>query len=170
MRSQIVKLLCAGSVPAAFAGTYVMHLMGESATTERELQLLLGADLIAGSAAIIVRSFMPGHHAASTEPVLVRTLVTVAVGVVGGFMVGLTSVGAGSMIMVMLIVRYPHLRNDQLVGTGVVLASGLKYVGVPIETLGILELAIAAVVVVMTVRAKPIEKTHDDFALSGALE
>ena len=32
VQSKIVKLLCIGSVPSAFLGTYVMHLMGDSAT------------------------------------------------------------------------------------------------------------------------------------------
>jgi len=40
-QSKIVKLLCIGSVPSAFLGTYVMHLMGDSATAERNLEILL---------------------------------------------------------------------------------------------------------------------------------
>jgi uncharacterized membrane protein YfcA len=41
----------------------------------------------------------------------------VAVGVLGGFMVGLTSVGAGSLIVIFLLALYPRLANDRLVGT-----------------------------------------------------
>ena len=48
---------------------------------------------------------------------MIRRAVTVVVGAVGGFMVGLTSVGAGSLIVVLLVFIYPNLRNDQLVGT-----------------------------------------------------
>ncbi len=211
VQSKIVKLLCVGSVPSAFLGTYVMHLMGDSATAERNLEILLGAALIFGAVAMIVRSFMPVRSAAAKRPLTIRPWPTIAVGVVGGFMVGLTSVGAGSIILVMLVMIYPNLKNHQLVGTdlaqsipltmaatagtllfghvefalttsiiigsvpavvvgslisskgtfsamrpfiaGVVLLSGLKYVGLPIPALGVAALVVTAFVVVMTVRA-----------------
>ena len=47
----------------------------------------------------------------------IRDSPTIAIGAVGGFMVGLTSVGAGSMILVLLLMVYPNLKNHQLVGT-----------------------------------------------------
>ena len=52
----------------------------------------------------------------------VRPLTTVALGVVGGFVVGLTSVGSGSVMMVLLLVVYPALRPAQLVGTDLALS------------------------------------------------
>jgi uncharacterized membrane protein YfcA len=211
VQSKIVKLLCIGTVPSAFLGTYVMHLMGDSATAERNLEILLGVALILGAAAMIVRSFMPVRSARAGAPLAIRPWPTIAVGAVGGFMVGLTSVGAGSIILVMLVMIYPNLKNHQLVGTdlaqsipltmaatagtllfghvefalttsiiigsvpavvvgslisskgtfsamrpfiaGVVLLSGLKYVGLPIPALGAAALVVTAFVVVMTVRA-----------------
>jgi len=53
----------------------------------------------------------------ATNTVKVRPLPTIIIGVVGGFMVGLTSVGAGSLILVLLVMLYPTLSNKQLVGT-----------------------------------------------------
>ena len=216
VESKIVKLLCIGSVPSAFLGTYTMHLMGQSATAERQLQLLLGVALILGSAAMIVRAFVPSAQVQSDKPPRYRKYPTIAVGVVCGFMVGLTSVGAGSLIMIFLIMLYPTLRNERLVGTdmaqsipltmaatagslifghvefavttsiilgavpavvigslissrgtfkmvrpfiaGVVMLSGLKYVGTPIPVLGVAAVVTMFGVIFMTVRAKPIDK------------
>ena len=51
------------------------------------------------------------HHLA------VRPVPTVAIGMVGGLIVGITSVGSGSLMIVMLLFLYPMLGANQLVGT-----------------------------------------------------
>ena len=40
-----------------------------------------------------------------------------AIGVLGGFVVGVTSVGSGSLMIVLLLFMYPVLGANQLVGT-----------------------------------------------------
>jgi uncharacterized membrane protein YfcA len=115
VNASMVRYLCYGSLPAAFLGTYVFHLMGDSASSETHLEVILGAALVVGALAMLVRSLMASGRNPSGEIVVKRGL-TIAVGVVGGFMVGLTSVGAGSLIVVLLIFIYPSMRNDQLVG------------------------------------------------------
>ena len=47
----------------------------------------------------------------------VRPLPTVIIGVVGGLIVGMTSVGSGSLMIVLLLFLYPMLGANQLVGT-----------------------------------------------------
>ncbi len=42
---------------------------------------------------------------------------TVAIGVIGGIIVGLTSVGSGSLMIVLLLFAYPAIGANQLVGT-----------------------------------------------------
>jgi uncharacterized membrane protein YfcA len=42
---------------------------------------------------------------------------TIAIGVIGGLVVGATSVGAGSLMIVMLLFLYPMIGANQLVGT-----------------------------------------------------
>jgi uncharacterized membrane protein YfcA len=111
----LVRYLCYGSLPAAFLGTYVMHILGQSAVAEHRLQILLGTALIIGALAMLGRTMLP--PTASEEGIVVRKGATIAIGAVGGFMVGLTSVGAGSLILVLLLFLYPSLRNSQLVGT-----------------------------------------------------
>jgi hypothetical protein len=49
--------------------------------------------------------------------VIARPLPTVAVGVIGGVIVGMTSVGSGSLMIVLLLFLYPTLGASQLVGT-----------------------------------------------------
>ena len=57
-----------------------------------------------------------------TGTLKVRVLLTVTIGAVGGLLVGLTSVGSGSIIIVCLMLAYPQLRGSQLVGTDLVQA------------------------------------------------
>lgn len=210
VNSDVVKFLCIGSVPAAFVGTFALHLFGQSPSAEHSLQILLGSALIIGSLAILFRSVFIEASPHGSDHVAVRRLPTIGIGVIGGFMVGLTSVGAGSLILVLLVMVYPKLRNDHLVGTdlaqslpltlsatlgalafghvnfslttsiiigsvpmvvvgsllssrnngfllrriitGVVLLSGLKYVGVPTATLGIVAVLVAFAITTITLR------------------
>ena len=117
IQRRIVVLLAVGSLPAAFLGTYVMNLIGHSASAERDLKTLLGVALVVGAGAMVLRSVVAHRRGAPAKVVRLATLATLVIGVVGGFMVGLTSVGAGSLILVCLMTVYPGLRSDQLVGT-----------------------------------------------------
>jgi uncharacterized membrane protein YfcA len=93
----LVRWLMVGSVPAAFVGVLVLRQLGD----------VPGA---APGGALAAGSFQP------------RPLPTVLVGVVGGLVVGMTSVGSGSLIIVMLMLLYPMLRSSELVGTDLVQA------------------------------------------------
>ena len=46
-----------------------------------------------------------------------RPLPTVLIGIVGGVIVGMTSVGSGSLMIVLLLFLYPTIGANQLVGT-----------------------------------------------------
>lgn len=115
VNAELVRYLCYGSMPGAFLGTYVLSLLGHSATAEHRLQILLGAALIVGAVSILVRALRRAH--VTTPTVATKRNATIAVGALGGFMVGMTSVGAGSLIVVSLLFLYPTIRNDHLVGT-----------------------------------------------------
>ena len=49
-------------------------------------------------------------------------VLTIAIGLIGGLIVGLTSVGSGSLIIVLLLLLYPMLSAKALVGTDLVQA------------------------------------------------
>ena len=56
-----------------------------------------------------------------TSPKVDR-LRTLLIGVLGGLVVGITSVGSGSLMIVMLLILYPRMRLSELVGTDLVQA------------------------------------------------
>ena len=58
----------------------------------------------------------------SSGPPVIRPIPTIAVGALGGLLVGITSVGSGSVIMVALLMLYPTLSAVKLVGTDLVQA------------------------------------------------
>jgi uncharacterized membrane protein YfcA len=122
---RLVGWLCAGSVPAGFAGAVVIGTIGHGAGVTGPLTTMIGIALCAAVATTVFRQVMDRRAArreAPDETPPVRPLVTLAIGVVGGFAVGLTSVGAGSLIIAMLLVAYPGLRPGRLVGTDIVQA------------------------------------------------
>jgi uncharacterized membrane protein YfcA len=122
---RLVGWLSAGAVPAGFAGAVVIGMFGHGAGVTDPLTTIIGIALCAAVATTVFRLVMDRRaerraQAEGAPPV--RPLVTLAIGVVGGFAVGLTSVGAGSLIIAMLLVAYPGLRPAHLVGTDIMQA------------------------------------------------
>jgi uncharacterized protein len=115
----MVGWLTLGSVPAAFAGAYLLHLLGNGKAAETRVEIVLGVALLLGAAGMVARALMGRRPIGEVK---VRPLPTVAIGVVGGVMVGLTSVGSGSLMIVLLLLLYPMLAASQLVGTDLVQA------------------------------------------------
>jgi uncharacterized membrane protein YfcA len=115
----LVGWMVAGSVPAAFLGAYLLHELGKR--SQNDVERFLGIALLVGAAAMVLRMLLDlrsgkGRKAAVHDIVL-RPLPTIAVGVVGGVIVGMTSVGSGSLMIVMLLFLYPAIGANQLVGT-----------------------------------------------------
>jgi len=117
----LVGWMVLGSVPAALFGAYALHLMGNSKGAETNVQTILGAALLLGAGAMVLRYGLDrrsGHRRQGLiGELVVRPLPTVAIGAIGGFVVGLTSVGSGSLMIVLLLFLYPVLGANQLVGT-----------------------------------------------------
>jgi uncharacterized protein len=121
----LVKWMVAGSVPAAFASGALSGAFIPAKSADAILEPAIGALLIVSGAGAIARRFMRGSGraaAASSGAVVVRPLVTVAIGVVGGVAVGVTSVGSGTLMLVALALFYPTLSAFELVGTDLVQA------------------------------------------------
>ena len=118
---KLVRWMVLGSVPAAFLGTYLLHLMGDSKTAQDNIKTALVAALLIGSAAMLVRYVLDRRsgqrRAGKIAELTPRPLVTVAIGILGGLIVGLTSVGSGSLMIVLLLFAYPAIGANQLVGT-----------------------------------------------------
>jgi uncharacterized membrane protein YfcA len=118
---RLVGWMVLGSVPAAFAGSYLLHVMGDSTAAETNIERALGAALLVGAAAMGLR-FMLDRRGGNARTAFItevkpRPFPTLLVGIVGGLIVGLTSVGSGSLMIVSLLFLYPRLGANQLVGT-----------------------------------------------------
>jgi uncharacterized protein len=118
---RLVSWMVVGSVPMAFLGAYLLHVMGDNSAAEQNIQIALGAALLLGAAAMVIRYALDrraGNDRGSVvHAVEVRPLPTVIIGMVGGIIVGITSVGSGSLMIVLLLFLYPMLGANQLVGT-----------------------------------------------------
>ncbi|MEI6453418.1 MAG: sulfite exporter TauE/SafE family protein [Actinomycetes bacterium] len=124
---RIVGLLALGSVPAAFLGAWLLSLLHASANAEKKIQIVLGSALLIGCVAMALRAYLGQHRdhdldGAEARAITARPALTVLIGALGGVMVGLTSVGSGSLIMVMLLAVYPMAKARGLVGTDIVQA------------------------------------------------
>ena len=117
----LVKWLVIGSVPAAFAGAYILHLMGGSKSAQTNIETVLGAALLVGAAAMVLRQVLDRRGGQERTGVIhdvtPHPARTILIGVIGGLVVGATSVGAGSLMIVMLLFLYPMIGANQLVGT-----------------------------------------------------
>jgi uncharacterized membrane protein YfcA len=138
---RLVGWLCLGSVPSAFCGVLVSRALGSGADVQQWTKIALGVALLLAAAGLILRAYgslaARGRRAADRAagrpvtkeddatpgvPYRIRRLATIAVGVCGGLIVGMTSVGSGSLIIIALLALYPRLSAAGLVGTDLVQA------------------------------------------------
>jgi uncharacterized membrane protein YfcA len=114
--------LVIGAVPAAFAGGFIVRAIGSSVDQQHFIKIALGIALLIASLTYTARLFINNYKSAGkkkqevSEP-KVRPVLTLLTGIVGGLLVGLTSVGAGSIIMVAMLLIYPRMKTSSLVGT-----------------------------------------------------
>jgi len=117
----MVGWMVLGSVPMAFLGAFLLHLLGNSKSAENNIQIALGAALLLGAAAMALRYGLDRRSRQERRGVVhgvtVRPVPTVLIGMIGGLIVGMTSVGSGSLMIVLLLFLYPTLGANQLVGT-----------------------------------------------------
>ena len=118
---RLVGAMVAGSVPMAFLGAYLLHLMGSSSAAEKRVQTALGTALLLGAAAMLLRFVLDRRSGQGRTAVIselrLRLVPTVIIGMIGGLVVGFTSVGSGSLMIVLLLFVYPSIGANQLVGT-----------------------------------------------------
>ncbi len=117
----LVGWMVLGSVPMALVGAYLLHLIGNSKEAQQKVELALGVALLIGAGAMVLRFVLDRRsgerRTGRVHDVIARPLPTVAIGAIGGLVVGMTSVGSGSLMIVMLLFLYPMIGANQLVGT-----------------------------------------------------
>ena len=118
---RLVGLMSLGSVPMAFLGALILREMGNSSADQKNVEIALGAALVLGAAAMVLRYILDRRsgrpRTGKIAEVAIRPVPTVLIGMIGGLIVGITSVGAGSLMIILLLFTYPLLSAGQLVGT-----------------------------------------------------
>ena len=130
----LVKWLAVGSIPAAFTGVIIARSLGGGENVQNVIRIALGIALLLSAGGLIVRAYIRlVEHArrrdGRADPlpqgrprVVLRPLPLVVIGIAGGIVVGMTSVGSGSLIIIALMTLYPRLKASELVGTDLVQA------------------------------------------------
>ena len=123
----LAKWLILGSVPFAFLGPHILPFFTDDETSAQNLlKMAIGWALLLAAATYALRLYVELRRRVrgtqSDGPVVIRPVPTVLVGALGGLLVGMTSVGSGSVIMVSLLILYPMLSAVRLVGTDLVQA------------------------------------------------
>ncbi|MER5320895.1 sulfite exporter TauE/SafE family protein [Streptosporangium roseum] len=122
---RLVGWLCAGSVPAAFCGVLVARAFGDGEQIQQTIKYALGVALLLAVAGLVAKAWLSrreGEVSTDLGEIVVRPFPTLLVGMIGGLVVGISSVGSGSLIIVALLALYPALKANQLVGTDLVQA------------------------------------------------
>jgi uncharacterized membrane protein YfcA len=124
---RLAGLLTLGSVPFAFAGGFIVKSVGDAEARTEFLTTAIGCALLLAAGSYALRMylqlrFVTGGNVLSSDEPHVRAATTILVGALGGLLVGITSVGSGSLIMVALLLLYPTLSAVRLVGTDLVQA------------------------------------------------
>lgn len=129
VRWELVRWLVPTAVPAGFLGALGLHRFGTGPVLQHRVQLAIGAALLLAVLGMAARAVLAKRAAAVERPsqvaegaLVVRPVPTLLIGLVGGLIVGMTSVGSGSLIIVLLLLLYPRLRTSDLVGTDLVQA------------------------------------------------
>lgn len=130
VRWGLVAWLAIASVPSAFLGVLFLKWIGGGTRIQSIVSVALGAVLLVAVAALGLKMYLDrrsGHAGGVSETLRVKKVPTLAIGASIGFIVGITSVGSGTLVIVLLLFLYPRLRGSQMVGTD--LAQAIPMVG-----------------------------------------
>jgi uncharacterized membrane protein YfcA len=115
--------LAAGSVPSGLLGAFAVNALKrhEDAAVDVVLYRAIGAALVVVGALLLLRLLLRSatrYSEADLDMSTGRRAATVAIGATTGFVIGLTSVGSGTLLALFLILFYP-LAARRIVGTDV---------------------------------------------------
>jgi uncharacterized membrane protein YfcA len=127
VHAQLSGWMFVGSGPASLAGVALAtHLKGQ----QQLMNYLLGGALLFGALGLVAKSLVRSKVIGEDDRfdmVWRDRIAAVAIGLVGGFIVGLTSVGSGTFFGLTMLFVFP-LRAHKVVGTDILHAAALLYV------------------------------------------
>lgn len=135
---EVAIFLGLGSIPASLLGVWTLEWIKESfdaGMVQSIMVTIIATTLVLVGASLIFKAFLPEKWIMSrrvtwdgaSKMSLKRRLFTVLFGATGGYLVGLTSIGSGSVMAVMLLLFYP-LTPAIIVGTDIAHAMVLSFV------------------------------------------
>lgn len=138
---KLATMLALGAVPASIAGVQVIKqiekIWGRD-VLESLMKETLGGMLLVIAVILLTRLFMQARKSKKTGKVIAleahapmemtreRSLMALAIGVGAGFIVGLTSVGSGTIVGLLLMILFP-LSARRIVGTDILNAAVLLW-------------------------------------------
>jgi len=120
---RVVRALAIGSVPAtltAVAVLFFLHTIDTSAV-DAALERFIGVMLVVAASLLLYKVLRSSKAATQVDVDQSGELPIgrlVAIGILGGFLVGITSIGSGSLIIALLVVTIT-LNPEKMVGTDV---------------------------------------------------
>ena len=131
VRARLAGWMLIGSAPMSVLGVWVGVQLTEryGDDVESAMGQVLGAALLFGAAGLVAKSVIRTQEIGKPRWRLNRRdkIAAVLIGVFGGFIVGLTSVGSGVFFGLTLLVIFP-MRAHRVVGTDIFHAAALLYV------------------------------------------
>ena len=120
-----------GSAPMSLLGVWLASWLVATygSGVQSAMGRVLGAALLFGTVGLLAKNFV-GAKALSDAPFILSRrdrVAAVLIGIFGGFLVGLTSVGSGVFFGLTLLIVFP-LRAHKIVGTDIFHAAALLYV------------------------------------------
>lgn len=120
VRPKVVAALALGSIPGSIGGVsllmHIRHLYGDGVNSF--IKMAVGVLLIIVPTLMLFQRRIE-EHIVHRPPTMKRIAGMVGIGLVAGFLVGMTSVGSGSIIMMLLLLFY-SFPPDNNVGTDIV--------------------------------------------------
>ncbi|MDF2758703.1 MAG: hypothetical protein K0S99_1335 [Thermomicrobiales bacterium] len=120
---RVVRALAMGSVPATLVAVATLFFLQsvDASTVDALLERFIGMMLVVAAALMLRKLWLSTRGSVEALPehlVIHPTGKLVAIGALGGFLVGLTSIGSGSLIIALLVITV-SLTPEKLVGTDV---------------------------------------------------
>ena len=126
VHARLALWMLLGSAPLSLVGVQMASGFGEG--TNSTMSRIVGAALMLGGLGFVAKTFLKGR--ADDAPFLMQTrdkIIAVLIGAVGGFVVGLTSVGSGTFFGLAMLLVFP-LTAPKVVGTDILHAAALLWV------------------------------------------
>ncbi len=129
----VVGWLTLGSVPGVLLGTWLFSMLADTASGEETLKRIIGAVLLTAVTITVLRLRLRAYAEQHSDAPMVfsrgRLMIAGGVGLLVGTLVGLTSVGSGTLIAASLLILFPAMLPSRLVGTDIVQAVPMLAVG-----------------------------------------